>query len=121
MPPVEEANALAAPLCVPVELRSAPRGPKNDSDRWFRIANEVAENGLVLGNALPEELGGAIAVRFHLPGDAQAIEVTARGAEVRVGRGEEEHAERRALYFSAVDEPARTRIAGYVLDRLGLT
>ena len=105
---------LRAPLHVPVELRLDAR------NRWFRLASLVSVDGVVLAHVAPEELDGPVDVAFVLPGDAVPIRCRGRVSEERVGEGEDEHAERRAIVFADVDEPTRTRIAHYVNERSGL-
>ena len=103
---------MRAPLRVPVELR----GP---GGRWFRLAEEVGEDGVTLGSRLPDELDGNLGVSFHLPHQPQPLSFQGRGEEVVVGSGDEERAERRSVRFLAVDEASRARISAYVLERLG--
>jgi hypothetical protein len=91
---------LTAPLRIPVELTASDQ-------RWFRLAIEVGEEGLGLSTPAPEELDGAIDVRFHLPGDARPILCHARVDHDRV----------RFLDLEATD---RTRVTDYLQERLGL-
>ena len=101
-----------APLRVPVELRHG--------ERWFRVAVAVSTDGLALGSAAPAELDGPpVEVAFHLPGDARAIRCVGRAAEERVGEGDEERAELRAIQFLDLQEADRARIASYVEERSG--
>ena len=102
------------PLHVPVELRRDGRG------RWFRLAEAVSDTEVVLAHIVPEELDGPISVAFHLPGDPERVSCRGRAAEVVVGEGEMQHAERRVVSFIDLDERGRTRIANYVNERLGL-
>jgi hypothetical protein len=104
--------SLHAPLRVPVELLAGAR--------YFRLAHEVGEDGLLFGAAVPDVIEGPVQVRFHLPGDPQPIRCRARPGEVVVGEGHEERAERRAVRFLDLDEEGRARIETYVQGRLGL-
>jgi hypothetical protein len=104
--------SLRAPLRVPVELKR--------SNRWFRLASEVGVDGISLLSAVPDELEGPLEVRFHLPGDAQAVVCRGEAAEEIVGEGDEERAERRLVRFLDLDEPGAARIQAYVQERLGI-
>jgi hypothetical protein len=104
--------SIPAPLRVPVELRAGAR--------WFRLAVTVSDRGLLLGQAVPEEIEGAFEVRFPLPDETNPIRCRAQAGEVVVGEGDEEHAERRALHFLDLTESDRSRIEAYVQERLGL-
>jgi hypothetical protein len=84
------------------------------------LASGVGSDRLALAHVAPEELEGAVAVAFHLPGDAAPIRCSGRIVEEVVGAGEEERAERRAIELFDVDENARARIEHYVTERLGL-
>jgi hypothetical protein len=106
--------SLRAPLRVPVELKRPPK-----HDRWFRLALEVAVDGLSLSSAVPEELDGPLEVRFHLPG-GDAIALHGEIAEEIVGEGENERAERRLVRFLDLDENGAARIQAYVQERLGI-
>ena len=105
--------SLAAPIRVPVELRTRLR--------YFRLAHAVSAEAVELGTPAPDEAEGAVEVAFVLPGDAQPVRCRARVEEIVVGRGEDERAERRALRFLDLDEAARARIQKYVEERLGLS
>jgi hypothetical protein len=112
----------SAPLRVPVELRA----PSAREGRWFRLAEEVRPDALLLAQAAPPEIaeeGGPCEVAFHLPGDRVPIACRARTFEVVVGssRSGDERAEERGLRFLDLDEAARLRIETYVRERLGLT
>lgn len=104
--------SLRAPLRVPVELKR--------SSRWFRLAYEVSVDGLSLSQALPDEVEGPLEIRFHLPGVAEAITLHGEVAEVVVGEGDEERAERRLVRFLDLDENGAARIQAYVQERLGI-
>jgi hypothetical protein len=101
-----------APLRIPVEL-------KRGEERWFRLANAVGAGGLLLSTAVPDELDGPLELRFHLPGDAAPLICRGRPAQIVVGTGEDEHAERRALGFVELAPPERARIERYVEERTG--
>ncbi|HEY2747689.1 MAG TPA: hypothetical protein VGL86_23870 [Polyangia bacterium] len=100
---------------VPVEILR-----RDGQNRWFRLSTHVGPDSLRLAHVVPEELDGPLAIAFHLPGDPVAVRCSGRALEETVGEGEDEHAERRALALIDVDEAARTRIAQYVTERLGL-
>jgi hypothetical protein len=57
-----------------------------------------------------------------LPGAGAEGRVSCRGraAELVVGEGEEERAERRLIQLIDLDERGRSRIVNYVNERLGL-
>jgi hypothetical protein len=101
---------------VPVELLR-----RDGRTRWFRLTTGVSAEGLRFAHVVPEELDGPLQVAFHLPGDAAPVRCGGRTVEEVVGEGEEEHAERRAIVFSDVDDAARERIIHYVTERLGLS
>jgi len=107
---------VSAPLRVPVELRA--------SGRWFRLAEEVRPDALLLAQAAPPDIaenGGPCDVAFHLPGDRAPITCRGRTFEVVVGRGDDERAEQRGVRLLDLDEASRARIETYVRERLGLT
>jgi hypothetical protein len=101
--------SLLAPLRVPVEIRAG-------APRWFRLAHGVSEGGLAFPRPLPEELEGAVEIRFHLPEDPAPIEVRGRVIEVEGERSEPP--QRRGIRFLGLDEDDRARIARYVEERV---
>ena len=102
---------VTAPLRVPGEIRR-PGGA-----RWFRLASGVSEAGLLLLRALPEQADGPLSIAFHLPEDAQRLELTARAVAIATGEDAPPE-ERLALRFLAPDEEVRARVARYVLARV---
>jgi hypothetical protein len=76
---------------------------------------------LRLAHVVPDELDGPLLIAFHLPGDGVVVRCAGRTLEEVVGEGEEEHAERRVIGLVDLDDGARTRIASYITDRLGLS
>ena len=107
---------LTAPLCVPVELQL-----ENGRARWFRLAIEVAEDGLLFGKALPGECEGPLAVSFFLPDDEEGLSLKGRIVEIEPREGSAEARagdQRRGLVFIRPDEESRARIARYVEARL---
>jgi hypothetical protein len=110
----------SAPLRVPVELRA----PSSKDGRWFRLAEEVRPDALLLAQAAPPDIaenGGPCEVAFHLPGDRAPIACRGRTFEIVVGSGDAERAEQRGVRLLDLDEAARARIEAYVRERLGLT
>ena len=101
---------------VPVEISR-----RDGRTRWFRLTTEVSVDAVRFAHIVPESLDGPLAIAFHLPGDAVAVRCSGRAVEEVVGEGEDEHAERRAIVLSDLDEAARGRITTYVNDRLGLS
>ena len=87
--------------------------------RWFRLSTDVSVEEIRLAHAVPEEVDGPLAIAFHVPGDGAPIRCGGRATELVVGAGEDEHAERRALALSDLDEGARVRITHYLNERLG--
>ena len=104
--------SLRAPLRVPVELKRI--------GRWFRLAHAVSTEGLRLGQALPDEVEGPMEIAFHLPGAAEPVRCHGEAVEERVGEGDHERAERRAVRFLDLDEAGAARIQAYVQERLGI-
>jgi hypothetical protein len=104
---------LAAPVAVPVEVRSGGR-------RVYRLSLDVGEGGMRLIHPAPFEVGRPVEVRFRLPDVATPITLNAELATS--GEAVEEGGERGgcALYFLQPPEEARTAVARYVRDRLGL-
>ena len=102
-----------APMHVPVEISRL-----DGHTRWFRLTSDISAAALRFGHVLPEELDGPLAVAFHLPGDALPIRCGGRAVEEIVGEGEDEHAERRAITLSDLDDASRARITNYVTERL---
>jgi hypothetical protein len=106
----------SAPLHVPVEILR-----RDGRARWFRLTTGVSPESLRFANVVPEELDGPLLIAFHLPGDAVAVRCSGRTVEEVVGEGEDEHAERRVIELSDLDDAARTRLHHYVTERLGLS
>jgi hypothetical protein len=99
-----------AALRVPVELTAG--------GRWFRLADEVGEEGLGLLVGAPDALAGTVAVAFCLPEDPRPIRAHARLEQVVVGSGEGERAERRRVRFLDLSDEDRARIGSYLDERL---
>jgi hypothetical protein len=110
---------MSAPVRVPVELQRESASQMSGA-RWFRLARAVAPDGIELTTPVPEELDGPLAVRFHLPGDPQAVTCRGRAVELTVGEGEDERAVLGAIHFLDLDEATRGRITSYVQERLGI-
>ena len=102
-----------APMHVPVEILR-----RDGHTRWFRLTTDIAAGALRFAQVLPEELDGPLAIAFHLPGDALPVRCGGCAVEEIVGEGEDEHAVRRAIALSDLDDASRARITHYVTERL---